>query len=84
MKSSARSSRKVVSFAVVRSYEPSRIELELLAHVFELAGRGSTGQQNSTKSGDSAASISDESLPITGTNSNSATTGLDVAMEKVA
>ncbi len=30
---------KQASFAVIRSYQPTRIERELLAHVFELAGQ---------------------------------------------
>lgn len=33
--------KSLASFAVIRSYQPTRIERQLLAQVFELAGRGS-------------------------------------------
>lgn len=40
MQATTRSSRKNESIAVARSYQPTRIERELLAHVFELACYG--------------------------------------------
>lgn len=40
MQATTNSSRKSESFAVVRSYQPTRIERELLAQVFELACYG--------------------------------------------
>lgn len=38
--------RKHAGFAVNRSYQPSRIERELLAQVFDLAAHGATSQSD--------------------------------------
>lgn len=42
MDSVSKRDRKHASFAVIRNYQPARIERELLAHAFEIVGRGST------------------------------------------
>jgi hypothetical protein len=42
MKNSTCSNGKHAPFAITRSFQPVRIELELLAQVFELARRGSS------------------------------------------
>lgn len=42
--------RKRVAFAVIRSYQPIRIERELLAQVFELASHGASSQSDATDS----------------------------------
>ena len=48
MRATSNNGRKRVAFAVIRCYQPTRIERELLAQVFELASHGVTSQSDST------------------------------------
>jgi hypothetical protein len=50
MNSTTNNDRKDVEFAVIRSYQPTRIERELLAQVFELASQGVSSQSDATGS----------------------------------
>lgn len=48
-------SRRDAGIAVVRNYQPARIERELLAQVFDIVGRDSRGRdERSTRQGTSA------------------------------
>lgn len=46
MQATSNHQRKHAGFAVNRSYQPSRIERELLAQVFDLAAHGTTSQSD--------------------------------------
>lgn len=46
MQTTTKSCGKHAGFAVIRSYQPARIERELLAQVFDLAGHGATRQSD--------------------------------------
>jgi len=46
MHSTTNNDRKSVGFAVIRSYQPTRIERDLLAQVFELASQGANSQSD--------------------------------------
>jgi hypothetical protein len=50
MHSTTNNDRKRVGFAVIRSFQPTRIERELLAQVFELASQGVNSQSDVTGS----------------------------------
>ena len=50
MHSTTNIDRKRVDFAVIRSFQPTRIERELLAQVFELASQGVNTQSDATGS----------------------------------
>ena len=48
MHSTTNIDRKRVDFAVIRSFQPTRIERELLAQVFELASQGVNSRSDAT------------------------------------
>jgi hypothetical protein len=49
MQATTNDDRKHAGFAVNRSYQPTRIERELLAQVFELAAHGTTSQSDANE-----------------------------------
>jgi hypothetical protein len=49
MKSNPTCAPNHARFAVIRNYQPARIERELLAHVFEIAGRSTAPGQEVTE-----------------------------------
>ena len=51
MQANTNDDRKHAGFAVNRSYQPTRIERELLAQVFELAAHGATSQHDAAADG---------------------------------
>ena len=76
--------RQDASFAVIRNFQPARIERELLAQVFEIVGRGSSHQvdvsTNGQMHGDSATETTERSGVATAAiaeTSNVPTTALE-------